>query len=109
MTTESIIDIHAHVFPDAIARKAADSIGSFYGMQANHDGTVGELAARYHEAGYATDAFIRLRLHRSISRPSTASLWKQWKRTRGGLRDTLRYILPRKTYRRLLMKREIWD
>ena len=51
MTTESIIEIHAHVFPDAIARKAADSIGSFYGMQANHDGTVGELAARYHEAG----------------------------------------------------------
>ena len=29
MTNEAIIDIHAHVFPDAIAQKAADSIGNF--------------------------------------------------------------------------------
>ena len=51
MTNGAIIDIHAHVFPDAIAQKAADSIGNFYGMTAKHSGTVRELTAEYEEAG----------------------------------------------------------
>lgn len=51
MTTGSVIDIHAHVFPDAVAQKAADSIGTFYGMNARHSGTVSELTGEYDRAG----------------------------------------------------------
>ena len=51
MTTESIIDIHAHVFPDAIAQKATDSIADFYGMPARHNGTAGKLIDQYDETG----------------------------------------------------------
>ena len=51
MTTVPIIDIHAHVFPDAIAQKAAGSIGKFYGMTAKHCGTVRQLADEYGKAG----------------------------------------------------------
>ena len=51
MTTGPIIDIHAHVFPDAIAQKAAGSIGKFYGMTAKHCGTVRQLADEYGKAG----------------------------------------------------------
>ncbi len=46
-----ITDIHAHVFPDAIARKAAESIGEFYHMPTAHDGTVGHLLQKHMEAG----------------------------------------------------------
>ena len=28
-----IIDAHAHIFPDKIAKKATDAIGDFYGIQ----------------------------------------------------------------------------
>ena len=31
-----ITDIHAHVFPDAIAEKASGSIGEFYRMKVYH-------------------------------------------------------------------------
>ena len=51
MTTESIIDIHAHVFPDAIAQKATDSIAEFYSMPTRHSGTAGLLISQYDEAG----------------------------------------------------------
>ena len=51
MTTESIIDIHAHVFPDAIAQKATDSIADFYAMPTRHSGTAGKLIDQYDEAG----------------------------------------------------------
>ena len=30
-----IIDAHAHIFPDKIARKAADNIGHFYALYMN--------------------------------------------------------------------------
>ena len=46
-----ITDIHAHVFPDAIAEKASGSIGEFYRMKVYHSGTVGELLALEKEAG----------------------------------------------------------
>ena len=38
----TIIDTHAHIYPDAIAEKAARSIGTFYGM---------ELTERLNRAG----------------------------------------------------------
>lgn len=31
-----IADVHAHIFPDKLARKAADSIGDFYDMHTHH-------------------------------------------------------------------------
>ena len=46
-----VFDIHAHVFPDAIAVKASDSIGGFYHMSVRHDGTVSRLLELYREAG----------------------------------------------------------
>ena len=46
-----VIDIHAHVFPDPIARKASESIGEFYGMPVSHDGTADRLLELYLEAG----------------------------------------------------------
>lgn len=38
-----IYDMHAHVFPDKIAQKAADSIGGFYDLHMDCDGTVAQL------------------------------------------------------------------
>ena len=38
-----IIDVHAHVYPDAIAQRAADSIGVFYEIPMQLGGTVHEL------------------------------------------------------------------
>ena len=38
-----IYDMHAHVFPDKIAQKAADSIGGFYSLHMDCDGTVKQL------------------------------------------------------------------
>ena len=47
-----IIDFHTHVFPDAIARKATESICEFYHMTAMVDeGTVGQLIQLHQEAG----------------------------------------------------------
>ena len=49
-----IIDIHAHVFPDAIARKASESIAAFYNLPVNYTGSVSELIHYYQEAGVET-------------------------------------------------------
>ena len=38
-----IVDIHAHIFPDKIARKASDAIGEFYNIPMKFDGTVSTL------------------------------------------------------------------
>ena len=46
-----IIDIHTHVYPDAIAAKAAGSIREFYQTSDNMDGTVSTLLRRGDEAG----------------------------------------------------------
>ena len=51
-TNMQIIDIHAHVFPDPIARKATDSIGEFYHMPTQLDeGSVSQLIRLHREAG----------------------------------------------------------
>ena len=49
-----IIDIHTHVFPDPIARKASDSIGEFYHMPVSYDGTVGQMLRLHQEAGISS-------------------------------------------------------
>lgn len=46
-----IIDTHAHIYPDKIALKAARSIGEFYEIAMDLDGTVGELLRAGEEAG----------------------------------------------------------
>lgn len=38
-----IIDIHDHIFPDKVSRKATDAIGRYYGIKMRHDGTVETL------------------------------------------------------------------
>lgn len=47
----TIIDVHAHVYPDAIAQRAADSIGVFYEIPMHMGGTVHELMVRSEAAG----------------------------------------------------------
>ena len=46
-----IIDIHAHVFPDPIAEKATESIGRFYDLKMEQNGTVDQLLKLSDEAG----------------------------------------------------------
>ena len=54
-----LIDIHTHVYPDAIARKAADSIRDFYQLGTDAmDGTVATLLERGTMAGI--DRFVIL-------------------------------------------------
>ncbi len=46
-----IFDAHAHIFPDAIAKKAADAIGKFYGYPMACDGKTSSLLREMQEAG----------------------------------------------------------
>lgn len=47
-----IIDFHTHIYPDSIARKAAESIRQFYCIEgSNMDGTVGQLLLHGQDAG----------------------------------------------------------
>ena len=48
-----IIDAHAHIFPDKLARKAADSIGHFYDIPMYTDAAVSTLLTHESEAGVA--------------------------------------------------------
>lgn len=45
ISTLRVTDAHVHIFPDAIAQKAADSIGGFYGIPMWGDGTLETLQA----------------------------------------------------------------
>lgn len=47
----TIIDVHAHIYPDAIAQRAAQSIGQFYEIPMRLSGTVHELISRGRSAG----------------------------------------------------------
>lgn len=46
-----IIDVHAHVFPNMLAEKAAVNIGKFYGIRMKYNGTVDALLNEGTEAG----------------------------------------------------------
>lgn len=43
MTEYRIIDAHTHIYPDKIAEKAGEAIGSFYNVPIYHTGTAAEL------------------------------------------------------------------
>ena len=47
----TIYDSHVHIYPDKIARKAADAIGKFYSVDMHYDGSVGALLAEGTKAG----------------------------------------------------------
>lgn len=47
----TIFDVHCHVYPDAIAQHAADTIGNFYGLNMHMSGTLSELVQRGTAAG----------------------------------------------------------
>ena len=47
----TIIDTHAHIYPDKIALKAAKSIGEFYEIDMHLDGTVSSLLQAGEAAG----------------------------------------------------------
>lgn len=51
-----VIDVHAHIFPEKIARKATDNIGHFYGCSMAADGTVENLL-RWGDQ-YGVDRFV---------------------------------------------------
>ena len=63
-----VIDIHAHVYPEKIAIRAAESIGAFYGVSMRHPGSVPELL-RCMEAAGIEKALI----HSVALRPDRAS------------------------------------
>jgi len=46
-----IIDFHAHIYPEKIASKAVESIGEFYNIEMDCDGTVSKLLAEGSAAG----------------------------------------------------------
>ncbi len=47
----TIIDTHAHIYPDAIALRAAASTGEFYGIPMRLDGTLSQLLSHGGKAG----------------------------------------------------------
>ena len=46
-----VFDVHCHVYPDAIAQRAADSIGEFYQLDMHMSGTLGDLLTQGQAAG----------------------------------------------------------
>ena len=46
-----VIDFHAHVYPEKIAQRAAESIGAFYDVPMRHAGSVPVLLERMAEGG----------------------------------------------------------
>ncbi len=48
----NIIDMHAHIYPDAIAKRAAQSIGTFYDIPMCMDGTLDQLLLHGKIAGF---------------------------------------------------------
>ena len=49
-----VADVHAHIFPDALAVKAARSIGDFYDIESENLASVGRLLEAEKEAGICT-------------------------------------------------------
>ncbi len=45
-----VIDAHCHIYPEAIAAKAVESVGKFYGIEMTGEGTVDRLIELLHDA-----------------------------------------------------------
>ena len=73
-----LIDIHTHIYPPAIARKAAASIREFYQLGTDEmDGTADTLLQKGTEAGI--DRFvIRWLCGRTEPAISTTLFWNRW-------------------------------
>ena len=63
-----VIDFHAHVYPEKIALKAAQSIGEFYGVPMAHPGSVPELLSAMDAGG-----IDRALIHSVALNPSRAA------------------------------------
>ena len=95
MYSYSIVDAHAHIFPEKIAQKATENIGRFYDIPMCHLGSAEELPHRREEKLYenASSHFTiqnrvstQLRiyasiLHRHQRQPQVGQ--KGWSSTRG--------------------------
>ncbi len=51
-----IIDFHAHIYPQKIVEKATESVGNFYGVTMDHDGSIETLLKSGEKA--SVDAFV---------------------------------------------------
>ena len=69
----TIIDTHAHIYPDAIALKAAKSTGTFYDIPMCLDGTLGQLMAHGEAAGISRFWCTAWRLRPAACIPSTTT------------------------------------
>lgn len=47
----TVVDAHAHIFPDKIAERATDGISQFYDLPMSHQGSIGELLESGDKAG----------------------------------------------------------
>ena len=71
MYSYSIVDAHAHIFPEKIAQKATENIGRFYDIPMCHLGSAEELLRRGSEfflcVGGIRSAHIAVQLDRCYS------------------------------------------
>jgi len=75
-----LIDIHTHVYPDAIAQKATDSIRDFYGIGgAGMNGTVSMLRERGAQAGITQFVILPVAVHPDRTRHINDFILKQTK------------------------------
>lgn len=68
-----IIDIHAHAFPESIARKAVDNIGCHYGIEMAGNGLLSDLMASARRCGVDYVVF-----HATATRPGQVRSVNDW-------------------------------
>lgn len=68
-----IIDFHAHAFPEPIARKAVDHIGSHYELNMAGNGTLSDLTASAERSGVRYVVF-----HSTATKPSQVRSVNDW-------------------------------
>ena len=68
-----IIDFHAHIFPDALAERAVQNIGSHYGIEMSGNGRLDELRASADAAGVS-----RVVLLATATKPSQTESVNRW-------------------------------
>ena len=68
-----IIDIHAHAFPEAIARKAVDQVGNHYGIEMAGNGLLGDLKASAKRSGVDYVVF-----HSTATKPAQVRSVNDW-------------------------------
>lgn len=75
-----IIDIHTHIYPDEIARKATDSVREFYSLgDGSMDGTAGMLMSRGAEAGISEFVILPVAIRPDRVQSINDFVWQQAK------------------------------